>query len=307
MPLTPGSVVSVGRRARLNVNSKTLCFARVINQTRREIVSNMDNSICGDIDISITRAQKGRKMVRFTLVFDLTYPLALELIPMLGLTIDTADTDWSLGATDEVVGFPLVIDMVGAKHSIAEAFVSKWVLRGQKGGRPISLEMEVVGVDEISTGTFTEDKIDFGAEYAFTHGSLTMHNGSTDLARPFDRIMLQVDNGLVDEHNNSITITDATIGNRQVVVATSVPYNTTQADLYFAYRDDSAGKNVVFTIDNGEAEFEFTLPKCLSVGGSGNITGRADQIRTPVTMLAFRSDNSGTRVPPLSIACTPAA
>ena len=306
MTITLGSQIAAAYKARLNINDKTLCFASATPLSTREIVTNSDQNICGDIDPSISRAQKGRKIIGWRFALDLTWPIAEVVFPLLGNTDAAGPGPWTLGATDDVVSFPIEIDFDSIVHSIPEAFTSSYAFRGSKGSKPIQMTWDVIGDDEVS-GSFTADKVDFGAEFAFTHGTLTMENDAgtvAHVARPFDRFLLQVNNNLIIEHNNSITITDVQIGNREAVFATSVPYVAAHDELYLHYRDDSGGKGSVLVLNNGEKILTFTMPAGLAVAKPGSLTGKADQIRTPVTMLLHRDDNTGTRVPGLTIAAS---
>ena len=293
--------IAVGRQARLNINGKTLCFAGAVPISTREIVTNQDNVMCGDIDIDINRAQKGRTIVGWSLTFDITWPIAEVVFPLLGVTTEDATT-WSLGATDSLSLFPVDIDLVGEVHDINNAFVTSWSMRGTKGARPIQMQMDIMGETESAlSGSFAEDKIAFGAEFAFTHSSMTIEDdASSNLTRQFDRFVMSVNNNVVSEFNNSITLTDALIGGRTVHFATSIPYVSDHDDLYFDHRDANDGRRVEVVLNNGSRTLTFLMPSCMAVTKPPSALGRSQQIRTPVTMLAFR-DNEGSRIPPLTI------
>jgi len=300
-----GTNIAVGRQARLNINAKTLCFAQAVPKSTREIVTNQDNVMCGDIDTDINRAQKGRIIVAWSLSFDITWPIAEVVFPLLGLT-GGASGPWTLGATDALSTFPVDIDLVGEVHDINNAFVSGWTIRGTKGSKPIQMQMDIIGETESAlSGSFAEDKVAFGAEFAFTHSTMKVEDDATNnRTRSFDRFVLAVNNNVVSEFNNSITLTDAVIGGRSVQFATSIPYVPAEDDLYFDHRDASDGRQVEVVLDNGVRKLTFLLPACMAVTKPASALGKSQQIRTPVTMLAFRDDD-GSRVPPLTI--TPAA
>ena len=300
-----GTNIAVGRQARLNINAKTLCFAQAVPKSTREIVTNQDNVMCGDIDVDINRAQKGRIIAAWSLTFDITWPIAEVVFPLLGLT-GGASGPWTLGATDNLSMFPVDIDLVGKVHDINQAFVTGWSIRGTKGSKPIQMQMDIIGETESALGgAFAEDKVAFGAEFAFTHSTMKVEDDATNnRTRSFDRFVLAVNNNVVSEFNNSITLTDAVIGGRAVQFATSIPYVPAEDDLYFDHRDANDGRQVEIVLDNGVRKLTFLLPACMGVAKPPSALGRSQQIRTPVTMLAFR-DNDGSRVPPLTI--TPAA
>jgi hypothetical protein len=293
--------LAVGVGARLNINGKTVCFARAIPESTREIVTNQEETLCGDLDHLINRSQKGRKIVRWSFFFDLTWPVWEHIDGLLGLNNVSGDV-YEMGQTDDVTAYPVVIDLDGEVHNIASAVTSGWSLRGQKGSRPVQMQMDIIGEDEASAGSFTADQLAIGSVYAFTDGDLTLSgDAAADVARPFDRFVLQVENGLVAEWNNSVTLTDVTIGNRQAVFATSVPYVNDHDDLFFDYRDNESGRKAVFVLSNTDKVLTFLIPTGLPVARPGSVLGKADQIRTPVTLLLHRSDSGGTRVAPLTI------
>jgi hypothetical protein len=299
--------IAVGRNAQLNINAKTLCFARAVPRSTREIVSNPENQMCGDIDPVIDRVTKGRHMVAWSFFIDITWAQVQVVFPLLGLTDGAGPGPWSMGATDEVTGFPVVINFGDIRHTIADAVVARWALRGQKGSKPVQMQIDIVGDTEVTGAAFVEDFLAFDAEYAFHHATLTLEDDAgppgADTSRTFDRFMLQVDNGLVLEHNNSVTLTDATIGDRKCIFATSVPYITAHDELYEDYRDNDGGKKAVFVLSNGVKILTFTIPTGVPIAKPASIMGKADQIRTPVTLWAHRSDSVG-RVAPMTIAAS---
>ena len=60
------------------------------------------------------------------------------------------------------------------------------------------------------------------------------------------------------------------------------------------------GREVSFVLNNGSKILTFSMPACMAVTKPASALGKNEQIRTPVTMLAFR-DNDGSRVSPLTI------
>lgn len=295
-----GSTIAVGRQARISINGSKFCFASAEPRSTREIVTNADASLCGDIDTNIKRTTPGRQIVGWNVTIDVTWPIVEKVFPLLGNT-GGATGPWSLGATDNLTQFPVKLDLVGEVHSMTNCFCSSWELRGQKGSRPVQMSFEFFGETE-TAGSFTGTEVAFGAEYAFTQSSMTIEDDAdNNQARAFDRFILAVKNNPVIEYNNSITMTDALIGNREAMFATSVPYVAANKDLYMDHRDSTDGRAVVFTLDNGEKELEFNMPACQPVTKPASAISKLEQIRTPVTMMLMRDDDSGTRVSPLTI------
>lgn len=295
--------ISVGRKAQLNINSQTMCFGTVKLDTFREIVENTENHICGDADPGVENVTKGRHMIMAQIVVDITQPVLDVVLPLLGIT-DLGGNSYELGASDDVTSFSLDIDMVGSIHAITGCYTASWGIQGQKGSRPVRLIWNVVGSDESEAGSFTPAMIDFAKPFAFTHTSCTISGASEGTSRPIDRFQVFVNNGLVTEHNNSITLTDATPGDRRAAFITSVPYTSTHDDLHWTLIDDDGGKQSVITLDNGVKVLTITMPKGLTDGRVGPVTGKGDQIRTPVSFNLFKYDNAGTRTTGLTLAIT---
>ena len=308
MPVaTPaGSTLNLGRRVQLNINDKTLCFARAIPRSTREIVTNED-IICGDIDADIADSQKGRHIVGWSIFIDVTWPILDLILPLLGVTDLTLDV-CELGAVDVPEIFSMQLNMIDGDtivHDIPECYTAQWALRGSKGSRPVQLQWDIVGSQEDHLQVFTEDPVDHGKMYAFTHSSITLADDlSADVERGTDRFLLQVNNDLVVEHNNSIYITDATIGNREVVLATAALVNADNVDLYFTYRDDETGKKSVLVLDNDVKVLTLLLPTCIAVARPPSISGKKDILRYPMTLMARKSMSGSTRIAPLTITAT---
>ena len=294
--------ISVGRKARLNINSDTICFGTVKLESFREIVENTENHMCGDADPAVENVTKGRHMIMAQIVVDITEPILAVILPLLGITDEGSDV-YSLGATDDVTAFTLGIDMVGSIHTISNCYTAAWGIQGQKGGRPVRMVWNVVGSSE-AEGTFTPAMVDFAKPFAFTHTTCTISGASVNTSRPIDRFNVFVDNGLVTEHNNSVTLTDATPGDRRAVFVTSVPYTSAHDDLHWTLIDDDGGLQSVIVLNNSVKTVTITMPKGISEGKVGPITGKGKQIRTPVSFNLFKYDNAGTRTTGLTVAVT---
>jgi hypothetical protein len=234
---------------------------------------------------------------------DLTEPVFTYLLPLFGIT-DLGAGSFELGATDDVTAFSVDLDMVGTVHSLTNCYTASFGIMGQKGSRPVRLIWNIVGSDESEGTTPVADMLDFAKPFAFVHTSLTVSGASADTSRPPDRFQIFVDQGLVTEHNNSITLTDATPGDRRAVFITSIPYTSAHDDLHWTLIDDDGGKQSVITLNNGTKTITITMPKGLSEGKVGPITGKGSQIRVPLSFNLFKYDNAGTRTTGLTFAIT---
>lgn len=295
--------ISVGRKARLNINDDTVCIGTFSPKVFKEVVTNIDGHICGDLDPPVENLTRGRQMIAAQMTFDITEPLLDVVLPLLGITSLGSDV-YELGKADDVTAFNLTADMVGSIHTLTNCYTASFGFIGQKGDRPSRLIWNVVGSSETEAGSFTEDHLTFGKPFAFTHTTCTISGSGTDTARPIDRFQIFVDLNLVTEHNNSETLTDATEGDRRAVFATSVPYTSSHDDLHWTIKDDDGGKQAVIVLDNGTKTVTFTMPRGIGQGEIGEVGGKANQIRVPLSFNLFRYMSGGTRVSPLKIAIT---
>lgn len=297
--------ITIGREARMMLGSDTYCFGRFANQTTRELVKNPD-TICGDIDHPVNRVQKGRKIVRGSIFLDPT-PVVLEsLVPWLGLTDETGGV-YSLGATDVLVEKNCKFDLKGSQFDWSNCVVLGWALRGSKGGRPVQMQIDIEGEDETeAVSAFSDNPLAINKLFAFTDISTRQLDNASGVltSRPIDRFLVQVDNRVVSEWNSSVTRTGAKIGDRQSVFATSVPFTSAHDDLYWTYRDSSGSIEAKLKLTNSDGAIELFMPHCVPITKGPDVIGKADQVRTPVTLDMCRGDNAGTRVSPMTITLT---
>jgi len=293
--------ITVGREARVKIGSSTFCFARVVNQTTREIVKNPD-TICGDIDFPVSRVLKGRKIVRASLFIDPTPIIHETLMSWMGVTDETGGV-YSLGATDVLTERDVVVDFGATTHLWTNSVVHGFAWRGSKGGRPVQWQIDIEGENETQPGSaFADAPLAIERPYAFTDIATREFDSSGTLtARPIDRFLIQVDNRVVSEWNSSVTRTGAKIGERQVIIATSVPYTSTHKDMYWDYRDSQGSIEAKIKLTNSDGSIEFFAQHAVPITKGPDVISKSDQIRTPVTLDLCRGDNAGTRVSPLII------
>jgi hypothetical protein len=297
--------ITVGREARMMLGSDTYCFGKFQNDTTREIVEDPD-VICGDIDAPINRVRKGRKIVRGIIELDPTYSQLVALLPWLGVTTVSSGV-YNLGAADVPLEKNCKFDLGGAQHDWSNCIVLGYAFRGSKGGRPVSMQINIEGEDETEAGSsFSDNPLAINKVFSFTDiATRQLDNaGGTLTSRPIDRFLIQVDNRMVSEWNSSITRTGAEIGDRQAVFATSVPYTTTHKDLYWTYRDSEGSVEAKLKLTNSNGNIEFFMPHTVPITKGPSVIGKFDQIRTPVTLAMRRGDNAGTRVSPMTMTLT---
>lgn len=297
--------ITVGREARLKLGSNTFCFARIVNQTTREIVKNPD-TICGDIDFPVNRVRKGRKIIRASLFIDPTPVIHETLVPWLGLT-DLTGGVYELGKSDALTEKDVVVDFGATTHSWTNCIVLGYAWRGSKGGRPLQWQIDIEGEDESEPGSaFSDSPLAIEKTYSFTDIATRQFDNAagTLTSRPVDRVLIQVDNNVVSEWNSSVTRTGAKIGNRQAIIATSVPYINAHKDLWWTYRDSEGSIEAKLKFTNSDGSIEFFAQHAVPIPKGPDMISKADQIRMPVTLDLCRGDSTGTRISPLKITLT---
>lgn len=296
--------ITVGRQVRVKIGNNTVCIAGWQPKVTREIVKNADGSICGDMWHPVNRMRKGRRMIAGTMLFDLTGAVLTHLMAYLGLT-NPSGAVYNLGATGNLVEFTMLVDMGAAVHSYSNCVVTGWALRGSKGGRPLQLQVNIVAEEETDPGgsAFADAPLTIEDIFAFVDITVsTFDNGAgTDVTLSMDRFLIQVDYGVVVEHNSSVVRTGAKAGEGTAIFATSTPYVSTRKDIYWNYRDSEGPIAGTLTFANADATVQIVMPAGVPITELPPVMGKSDQLRTPVTLDLCRDDDTGTRVAPLTL------
>jgi hypothetical protein len=131
--------------------------------------------------------------------------------------------------------------------------------------------------DEVITdaGTFPSISIDTENCLVFHQGVLTLRGTSTEM----DQIGLRIDNVITPTFENSQTATDTAPTDRVVTFSCSVPYTSTEADIY---ANDVAGTiasaTLVFTTGSGKS-VTITLNSLRPTSVSPSVGGRDQELR----------------------------
>ena len=275
--------ISVPVNARMMVNGKKFCFAKFMNQSSVERVQNPDAN-CGNRDPLLNRTASGRRKFAFTTFHDITYPILVELLPLAGLT--GVSGTYTANQADPTT-ITIDVDAAGAVHSFTGCRVNRFILRGQTGTLPVSLEIQWVATNETEgTPTWVDGTVD--NIFAFSGATYTIN--ATAVA--FDRFAFVIDNKLIPSWNASVTVTDVGNGPRQTLLATSIPYISTTKALYWTHRDSVAADNDhVLVLTNGTDTVTITFPNAVFIPEGVSIEGSLEEIRLPMTWEAHRSSS----------------
>lgn len=296
--------ITVGRQARVKIGSNTVCFARFVPRVTRELVKNADGAICGNLWHPVNRVRKGRKIVNFSLFIDLTGAILTHVLPYMGMT-DLTGGVYNLAATGNAAEVDIYVDLGAAVHRYTNCVCAGFALRGSKGSRPLQLQLNYSAEDEIDPGSaFTDAPLTIEDIFSLTDCTVSAFDdtsGGTNVTLSMDRFLIQVDWGLVTEHNSSVTRTGAKYGDATAVVATSTPYVAGRKDIYWDYRDSEGPVDGTITFANADTTMEWAFPAGVPITETPGVMSKADQIRTPVTLDLQRTDNAGTYVSPLTL------
>jgi len=187
-------------------------------------------AIRGTLDPIDTNVGEGLTFVRFRTRFYVTAAKMAVLLPCLGFT--AVSTVWTLG--DTIPFSKVILGPAGTKEQVFDNCIpTDWVVEGQKGSDPITIDIGWVGktwAEQDNATFFTSQSspaMTEGYVYPFPDGA----NGATTLSLLgqtvyFPRFRLAMDYGVVTEFNNSVTATNLCPTKHDLKFATSALYSS---------------------------------------------------------------------------------
>lgn len=215
----------------------------------------------------------------FALQF-LMYPTVDQLDTILPLIGTTESTDvFTLTDDFSSLTFTTIVDRVAKVHTYSNCIIDKAIFRGQKGLKPVSLELHILArtMAEGNAGTFSATTPTLTAPYAFNTGTLTL-SGNTEV---FDRFVLAIDNHAVVQHNNSETATSIQPSWRQITLGCSTPYTSDEIALLTtnigSTRSDGYAASLV--LSRGNYSTTFAIANVKTQANIPDILGLGEEIR----------------------------
>lgn len=264
---------------RLSLAGSQWCFAKIINQTTTERISN-DEINCGHVDDEVEGGAVGRELVKFILFMDIHVPLLEALLPHMGSTLDTGVYEFDLSLSS----FATLIDYGATTHKYSETWITRAIFRGGVSTLPVSLELHCIAVQEEdeASPTFTPGDMEF--IYGFPGALHTVAGTSYDIAN----FALIIDRALVPDWNASNYITGIGRGKRKILLATSTPYLPGKKALYWGNKTYILGRDVRITLTNGTKTILFKLPLGRAINRAPSVENQTEPIRLPVTWEGLR-------------------
>lgn len=213
--------------------------------------------IRGTRQAAAARTRRTRRMTQGTLQ---TSPTALELDALL---------PWILG-TNEAANLFALAETVPARYAKVYRDGTKHLYDGLKVNRatfscaenqPLSLAIEVMGVDEVADGDATETADFQDGSGPFVMSDCVLSVGGTGYQ--FRQISVDVNNALEMKFNNSVTPTSIRSTDLMVNVQLGLPYGDASA----LYGSAVGGVTVVATFTNGATSIALT---CAGVAAPKN-------------------------------------
>ena len=172
------------------------------------------------------------------------------LLPRILGTAEAADV---FALAETVPEFDVLIDRVTKRFQYGGCKVSRATFRCSPGGL-LELDVEVAGKTEtVSATSFPSISAPTDAPYVMSDAVFTMLAATREVTS----FELTIDNMLDVRFSNSQSATSIVAGDRVVTCTLTVPYNSTNADLYGVNTGSAAAASFVFT--NGTKSITFTI------------------------------------------------
>lgn len=272
---------SQGALSKLAINGQHFEFLSIDTlDSEHGLVDGSDEAIRGTLDHDKNRVTQGLTKFRHRITMQ---PSPAELNILLPLMAFTESTDvFTLG--DTYTAFDMIIDRVAKVHTYAGSKIDMAVFRGQKGNKPLQLQIDVISLTETeaNAGTFSATTIDSDIAFAFTEGVLTLQGG----AEAFDRFALIINPNMQVQHNNSRNADSIFPTNRQIYLATSSPYTSDETALYTTPVGSAAGAGATLVFTRGGQSTTFTFENLKALARPPKIPGKTE-IRLPLFYKAF--------------------
>lgn len=283
---------SQGAEARLGINDVEFEFISLQGGARYALVDNTIQAIRGTYSRSKERVKEGLIYIDLYVRMQPT-PTELDtLIPLFGFA--ETPTDTFTVSDSELTSFTVVVDRVAKVHTYANCKINRATFSGQKGQQPVSVDLHIMGVTETegNAGTFsTGTALDATDQpYAFTDGVMTLRSS----ARQYDRFALSIDNKIQREFNNSQTATNICRTDREITLATSVPYVAANTDLYTTPGPggpDASGAAGTLVFTDGGQSTTFSFANLKELAQSTPIPGKRE-LRLPLNYRVYKSGST---------------
>lgn len=272
-----------GAITRLALNGQQFPFEVIGDDSVRNLVDDGDEIITGYYDPLKERVSLGLQVLTLNVRLRPTPLEMTALMPLIGFVLNTGT--WTLPDSASPASFTSIIDRSAKVHTYSTCYVNRATLAGQTGNKPLSLDLQIfcsTFAEGTSFGSPTALNTD--GPYPFSGGVLTLRS----TARQFDRFALAINNNMQRQFENSLTAVCIDTTKRETTLATSAPYNTTNADLFTTpFLTDSLGAAATLAFTKGNQSTSIAFNNLKEIARPPGIPGKV-ALRLPLFYRAYR-------------------
>jgi hypothetical protein len=249
------------------IGSYTEAYEFLTESLRKQLTVVDTAGLRGTRSHPAERTRDGTYAIGGGLQFHAT-PAMLDLLLPRILGANEATDVFALAET--LPEFDVLIDRVAKRFVYAGCQVNRATFRAAAGG-PLELDLDVIGKAEVVSATaFPSITAPVDPPYVWQDCVCTV-NGS---ARVVTQWEMTIDNALNARFSNSQTATDIHSTDRIVTVNLTVPYTSSEVDLYGINTGGAAAATFVFT--NGNYSTTFSIAKLQIPDQSPVVDGRGE-------------------------------
>lgn len=258
--------------AGLSIGGVAMCFEKIEPHGSYGLVNPNSDLVCGDLDQHGELVSEGQILHRHHVLLQPTPQEMDTLLPLMGFDAVSNDLE------DAMPSFAMVIDRVAKVHTYATSYVMAWILRGQKGRKPWSLELQIGSLVEAETGSVAYgDPTGTTAPYPFVASTFNVFSA----ARVFDRFALGVDRKAVPRFNNGATADIIVPTENEIYLGVSTPYTSDEMGIYTsligASRVDGSAATLGFA--RGSDSTVFTMANVKAAAKPPAFMGAHEEVR----------------------------
>lgn len=207
----------VGALAKLAIGGNRLQFIEFESNIVKELSDGSARAIRGKLDRDSNLVSEGITHVDFRIALYMTAQNLDILLPIMGMTESPTDTFTlvdALASTQVILGMNTLPEV-----TLGNSFVSRWVIRGVKGGDPprIDIWFRAYSRTEQANGTFFNTHTVPLVEYPYAFaGGVVLTYGGTQYG--FNQYALGCNYHLVAEWNNSVNATNICPTDHEITV-----------------------------------------------------------------------------------------
>lgn len=262
----------------LAINGVQMSFVRCIPTSQYLIVDPNDHLITGSLEHRQEFLSQGIELHGFRCLLE-PHPGELEtLVPLIGYT----EVNDLYTPTSTLTSFTSLLRLKSSTayvNTYSNCKVNYAIFRGQMGGHPLSLELDVWALTMTPAGsTFSPTVPTYQAPYAFTKGALSL-GGAT---RAYNSHICVRNNNLRRRINNAVTADVLQPTNQIVNFGVNTPFTDDEDDLLDTAVSSSRTTGIAGTLTytNGTKRLIFSYSKLVQPkGGVPPVGPKPEEVR----------------------------